>query len=79
MSCHTHPNDRLLQLFGCIIIVYAFVSCHTHPNDRLLQLRTSVLCAYDRTVVIPILTTGFYNTQAELDQLGVTEQLSYPS
>ena len=62
MSCHTHPNDRLLQQLvrhSCRTLN----SCHTHPNDRLLQLRNlrGVFSSYE--VVIPILTTGFYNIQ----------------
>ena len=40
LSCHTHPNDRLLQLLYIEDKTNPFkVSCHTHPNDRLLQLQ----------------------------------------
>ena len=36
MSCHTYPNDRLLQLEGNLTKAHV-ESCHTYPNDRLLQ------------------------------------------
>ena len=36
-SCHTHPNDRLLQLLLRILCFRHQGCCHTHPNDRLLQ------------------------------------------
>ena len=59
-SCHTHPNDRLLQLFLAWLLK-CYLSCHTHPNDRLLQLiGTQMKVIFE--VVIPILTIGFYNT-----------------
>ena len=35
-SCHTYPNDKLLQLEklqGETVLE----SCHTYPNDKLLQ------------------------------------------
>ena len=37
------------------------MSCSTHPNDRLLQLDRNIEAALINTVVLPILTTGFYN------------------
>ena len=36
VSCHTVPNERLLQPFDEIAEMEA-QSCHTVPNERLLQ------------------------------------------
>ena len=60
-SCHTHPNDRLLQPTKIIMFTSIVISCHTHPNDRLLQQSVNLSSRAKKTVVIPILTIGFYN------------------
>ncbi len=59
--CHTYPNDRLLQpaVRGRL---RNEVCCHTYPNDRLLQHPKDGFVLRKKTVVIPILTIGFYNT-----------------
>ena len=36
-SCHTSPNERLLQRWDVTVVVQS-LSCHTSPNERLLQL-----------------------------------------
>ena len=58
-SCHTAPNERLLQrILGLIPIIV--LSCHTAPNERLLQL--ACLWALNvLEVVIPLRMNGFYN------------------
>ena len=37
-SCHTYPNDKLLQLSRPSNRDASDISCHTYPNDKLLQL-----------------------------------------
>ena len=41
MSCHTYPNDKLLQLLEERCNLYK-QGCHTYPNDKLLQHRQAV-------------------------------------
>ena len=38
-SCHTHPNDELLQRRNLQDSIEHAFCCHTHPNDELLQPR----------------------------------------
>ena len=64
--CHTHPNDRILQLHKNDSKPRYDLSCHTHPNDRLLQLVTANTKSVGLSVVIPIQTTGFYNKPRDI-------------
>ena len=43
-SCHTAPNERLLQL-PSDVVMFADPSCHTAPNERLLQQDVSSVLA----------------------------------
>ena len=58
-SCHTYPNDRLLQLEKNYELTDE-VGCHTYPNDKLLQPARLWILSF-RWVVIPIQTISFYN------------------
>ena len=59
-SCHTYPNDKLLQLVS-VGGETREESCHTYPNDKLLQQRHARPPMVGENVVIPIQTISFYN------------------